>query len=128
MINTVRFPQLSLAFICGVVAKNEFVKESKEILQMLFGAIASSNGLSGFPSRSDSSRVIGPKEVYVFKWNVIGQNIMKYLNFYRSFLFDIELNEIQSISIAKYNLLGLDDRLNISGVWRMASGVSRKSE
>ena len=69
---------------------------------MLFGAIASSNGLSGFPSRSDSSRTIaiGPKEVYVFKLEEgIGQNIMKYLNFYRSFLFDIELNEIQSISI-----------------------------
>ena len=94
MISTVRFPQLSLAFICGVVAKNEFVKESKEILQMLFGAIASSHGLSGFPSRSDSSRAIGPKEVYVFS-NGIGQHIMKY-QFIVYFLFDIGLNEIQS--------------------------------
>ena len=84
MINTVRFPQLSLAFICGVVAENEFVKESKELLHMLFGAIASSNGLSGFPSRSDSSRAIGPKEVYVFKLDGIGQQISKY-QFYRLF-------------------------------------------
>ena len=91
MINTVRFPQLSLEFICGVVVENEFVKESKELLYMLFGAIGSSHGFSGFPSRSDSSRAIGPKEVYVFNLEGIGQNIMKYLNFYRSFLFDIEL-------------------------------------
>ena len=83
MINTVRFPQLSLEFICGVVAKNEFVKESNEILQMLFGAIGSSHGFSGFPSRSDSSR--GPKDVYVFKFDGIGQNIMKYQ--FLSFIF-----------------------------------------
>ena len=84
MINSVRFPQLSLEFICGVVARNEFVKESNEILQMLFGAIGSSHGFSGFPSRSDSSRVIGP-EVYVFKFIGIGQNIMKYQ--FLSFIF-----------------------------------------
>ena len=77
MINTVRFPQLSLEFICGVVVENEFVKESKELLYMLFGAIGSSHGFSGFPSRSDSSR--GPKDVYVFKLEGIRQNIlMKY--------------------------------------------------
>ena len=85
MINTVRFPQLSQEFICGVVVENEFVKESKELLYMLFGAIGSLRGLSGFPSRSASLRVIGP-EVYVFKLDGIGQNIMKY-RLFLSFIF-----------------------------------------
>ena len=88
MINTIRFPQLSPNFLCSVVAENEFMREitskNQEHFQMLIGAIASSTGLSGFPIRSDSSRVIGPNDVYVFS-NRIGQHISKYqfhVNFY----------------------------------------------
>ena len=68
----------------------EIIFKSPEHFNMLIGAIASSTGLSGFPSRSDSSRDIGPKDVYVFKLDGIGQNIMKYQ--FLSFIFiDIKL-------------------------------------
>ena len=110
MINTVRFPQLSPNFIFGVVAENEFVKESKELLHMLIGSIGSSACLSGFPSRSDSSRAIGP-EVYVFKLYGIGQNIMKYQ--FLSFIFiDIKLIAI-SIAIIGVTVVRLRKNIKI---------------
>ena len=76
--NTIRFPQMSANFLCGVAAKNEFVKESTELLQMLIDSIASSIGLNGFLSRSDSSRANRMTDVYFFELEGHGEHIAKY--------------------------------------------------
>ena len=94
----------------------EIIFKSPEHFNMLIGAIASSTGLSGFPSRSDSSRSIaigpfGPKDVYVFKLDGIGQHIMKYQ--FLSFIFiDIKLIAI-SIAITGVTVVRLRKNIKI---------------
>ena len=70
-------PQLSQNFLCDAVATNEFIKENKKLQQMVNGAIASSNELSGHKNRSDSLCATR-KEVYVFSWRGIGEHIIKF--------------------------------------------------
>ena len=92
----------------------EIIFKSPEYFNLLIRAIASSTGLSGFPSRSDSSRAIaiGPKDVYVFKLDGIGQNIMKYQ--FLSFIFiDIKLIAI-SIAITDVTVVRRRKNIKIS--------------